>query len=70
MAISLSNKDNLAMYYYSEDLNGNRIIPFRKYEQSFEIDNSQKIFEIYSRISGIKFFLLPKFNLSGNNASG
>jgi predicted alpha-1,2-mannosidase len=44
LTISLSNKDNLGMYYYSEDLNGNRIIPFSKYEQSFEIDNSQIIF--------------------------
>jgi predicted alpha-1,2-mannosidase len=43
LTISLSNKDNLAMYYYSEDLNGNRIIPFKKYDGSFEIDISQKI---------------------------
>lgn len=32
------------MYYYSEDLNGNRILPFKKYEQPFEINSSQKIY--------------------------
>jgi predicted alpha-1,2-mannosidase len=44
LIISLSNKDNIKMYYYSEDLNGNRILPFNKYEQPFEIYSSQKIY--------------------------
>jgi len=43
LTISLSNKDNIKMYYYSEDLNGNRLLPFKKYEQPFEIKSSQKI---------------------------
>jgi hypothetical protein len=43
LTISLSNKDNIKMYYYSEDLNGNRILLFKEYEQPFEINSSQKI---------------------------
>ncbi|MEY2739147.1 MAG: hypothetical protein RL259_1056 [Bacteroidota bacterium] len=44
MIISLFNKDNIDMYFYSEDLNGNRILPFKKYNQPIEINSSQKIF--------------------------
>jgi predicted alpha-1,2-mannosidase len=44
MIISLFNKDNIDMYFYSEDLNGNRILPFKKYNQPIEIHSSQKIF--------------------------
>ena len=44
MIISLFNKDNIDMYFYSEDLNGNRILSFKKYNQPIEINSSQKIF--------------------------
>ncbi|MCW1147002.1 GH92 family glycosyl hydrolase [Flavobacterium lacisediminis] len=44
LTISLYNKDNIDMYFYSEDLNGNRILPFKKYEYPIEINSSQIIF--------------------------
>ncbi|KGD67157.1 GH92 family glycosyl hydrolase [Flavobacterium aquatile] len=46
LTISLSNKDNLEMYYYIEDLAGNRTDRFQMYLKPLTISNSSKVFAL------------------------
>ena len=65
LTVTLSNKDNIDMYYYSEDLNGIRIISFKKYEHPFEINSTQRVFAQ----SMPKRLVEPKPNYTSNRIS-
>lgn len=46
LKISVSSLNNIQVYFYVENIEGKRVIPFQRYEKPFEINQSSKVFAL------------------------